>query len=296
MSTFGREQNDVQADIRDGFGEYLQEQNAGLDTERGLLREGLDIHFKPLDTALDTLNDPREAERQLLAKWTTLVDLAKSFGVEDYPAADALSALVIGKIVQKEGIPGISLQHETDESEDDYFDVIRLVTDASGAKRPSIHPSRRETTDVPDLNTPLPLLKPEAISALKEVIPGETVDRPTHNRKYYTEETKLLWRISARAEYLTALRKLKRAGVDITAIAEEVLEDTKGIEELDGFLTANDGLSARELAEKWGEEAYKKPEPSAMQQALRHQDKLQAEIRNTAPHTDTTSDSQSNSA
>ncbi len=34
----------------------------------------------------------------------------------------------------------------------------------------------------------------------------------------------------------TTLRILKKAGVDLTAISKEVLYDTRGVEELDGFL------------------------------------------------------------
>lgn len=285
MPTADREQNRLQGEITQGIGDYYQAKEGDKDLEADDLREKFADLFRPLDNALEALPDPKQAELDLLAKLATMVHLAKSYGYTDYPAVDALTSVVIAKVIQRLGVPGVSLQHEVDEG-DPYFDVIRLLLKNQTGKNPSVHPSRRGEAGVPDINTPLPLLKPEVVEALKDVIPSEEVERPTHKRYYSRSETENLWRLAARAEYLITLKKLQKAGIDLVAIASHVLEDASPVEQLSNFLDENSELSAQELAEKWGGETYIKPKESDMQKALRRQDQLARDIKSQSTQPD----------
>lgn len=279
MPTDGREQNLVLKQIAQGINDYDfgRANNPDFDAEN--LRLNLADQFKPLDNALETLPNPGRAEKDLMLKLAAMVDLAKSFGGADYAAADALRSVLIGKVIQRGGMQGAaSLQHEIDEG-DPYFDVIRLSLENQTGKKPSIHHSYRSKTTVPDLNTPLPLLKPEIVQALKDIVPSEEVDRPTHERHYSTGETENLWRIAARAEYLITLRKLQKAGIDLPAVASLVLENTDSVKKISAFLYENTQLTALQLAEKWGGETYSPPQPTGMSKALKHQDQLAQQLK-----------------
>lgn len=275
MPTDEREQNHRRKEIAQGKREYLEA------TEHRL-KADINTALEPLHTAIDRLGLGREALSLLVQKWAGMVHLAKSYGTSDYTAARAFDTLIYAELIAKHK-PGSTLVHEEDEGGQQWFDVIRIVQkNIRPGIRTGVHKSLRGGDWVPDVSTPLPILKTEVLALLKELVPTTTVDRPSHDRRYYTEETALLWRATARAEYLHTLRQAISLGVDIPQVASLLFSDeqvVEGIKELVEFIQAHSELSPLELAEMWSGERYHNSPNSNMTHALTEQDALQTEIR-----------------
>lgn len=246
------------------------------------LRSELAPLLARLDAAIDLISvgTPEKARQRLLAKWAVLVDYAKKFGRNDYAVAQALQGLIVAEVILNKP-EGMSAIHEMDDSTG-FYDVHRIfntypVQQDNEYGVLSHHPAMEDAHEVHPVGTPVPLFNPGVTAALRGSLDTTLAHQDDYSEYDYPapQEFTDLWRTAAQAEYLSAMTKILRAGVDVRAITAAVFNNTSKVDVLVTFLEVHSVPVPKEnstpeffvgLAEQW-EEKRKKAEllPSVIQ-------------------------------